>query len=150
MDDVYVVYVPFDKLPKEMLLLILSFIPKNKLYQVNVNRQFEDAILDILGPIVLKNVNTLITCEKIRHTIELKALARALEKNKTLKIIDFCGQSLQYKGFNIFAKALKLNKTLLKICLDSNDIGDDGAILLAQVLEQNTSMEEKDSEESVE
>ena len=99
-----------------MLLLILSFIPKNKLYQVNVNRQFEDTILDILGPIVLKKLRTTFWDTQM-ITIELKALARTLETNKTLKIIDFCGQSLQYKGFNIFAKALKLNKTLLTICL---------------------------------
>lgn len=37
------VYIPFDKLPKEMLLLILGFIPKEKLNQLTeVNREFKD------------------------------------------------------------------------------------------------------------
>jgi hypothetical protein len=41
------VCVPFDKLPKEMLLLILSFIPKEELYQLTeVNREFKDSVFD--------------------------------------------------------------------------------------------------------
>ena len=37
------VCIPFDKLPKEMLLLILGFIPNNEWYKLTeVNREFKD------------------------------------------------------------------------------------------------------------
>ena len=77
----------FKKLPKEIILLILSFIPKNELNKITeIDRHFKDIALDLLAPIIVTK-NIPLNCDKTT-TIELLALARTLEKNKTITILD--------------------------------------------------------------
>ena len=69
-----------------------------------------------------------------------KLLAIALEKNKTLKLVDLSDNLVGDEGTKALAAALEKNTTLHQVYLNSNHIGAEGARALASALEKNTSL----------
>jgi hypothetical protein len=70
-----------------------------------------------------------------------RAIARALEDNKTLERLDLSHNRIGDEGAIAFAEALKKNKSLKKLGLSHNKIGDPGVKALAKSLLENTTLE---------
>jgi Ran GTPase-activating protein (RanGAP) involved in mRNA processing and transport len=66
-------------------------------------------------------------------------LAGALERNRTLKVLDLDSNNIG-DGSRLLAAALERNNSLTALFLTSNNIGDDGARYLAAALERNNSL----------
>ena len=58
----------------------------------------------------------------------------ALAKNNTLEVVNLNNNNIGVEGAKVLAEALKVNTTLERIYLDGNNIGDGGAKYLARVL----------------
>lgn len=69
-------------------------------------------------------------------------IAKALEANTSLKILDMRQNQISDLGSRWIAEALHNNTTLTTIYLSENHIGDEGAKFLAQALEKNATLKE--------
>ncbi|CAJ1954739.1 unnamed protein product [Cylindrotheca closterium] len=65
-----------------------------------------------------------------------------LTRNRTLRVLNLEGNVIHAEGVKSIAKGIisNTNSTLERLYLGFNSIGDDGAIILANVLERNTTL----------
>ncbi|CAF0778231.1 unnamed protein product [Rotaria sp. Silwood1] len=119
-----------------------SSIELAKPKQINV-------LLQRINPKVQKSVESLladpklITLDLSRIQIgdqEAKALAYALQQNKTLNTLDLEHNLIGPQGAQSLANALKENTTLTTISLENNRISDQGAQYFANTLLQNKTL----------
>ena len=76
----------------------------------------------------------------INHSLdrkEIKALAKAIKSNSTLKMLSLSKNQISNDGAASIAEALKKNSTLTELWLYDNKIGDHGAIAIARALKEN-------------
>ena len=66
-----------------------------------------------------------------------KHLSRALEKNKSLEVLDLYNNFLCDEGATIIAKSIRRHPKLDTLILAHNSIGDRGAIAVAEMLPEN-------------
>lgn len=69
-----------------------------------------------------------------------KALACAVSKNSTLKVLDLSHNNIGCNGATALACALSQNSTLKVLNFSQNSIGNDGAVALSQALSCNKSL----------
>lgn len=76
-----------------------------------------------------------------RNTVESSSdIVNLLEKNKSLKKLNLAYNHLGDKGIESIAKALEENKTLKSLNLTGNNISDEGLGYIIKTLEKNKSL----------
>ena len=68
-------------------------------------------------------------------------MAKAISKNKTIKVIDLSENKIKPQGVKHSANALKENNTLQSLYLSGNNIGDEGAEYIANMLAVNKTLQ---------
>ena len=144
------IYINDNQLHFELLFIFICILLTNKQTNDSFNSDF--SFLSINLKIYQKSFNTIIEGLKqniiIKLTIdscmisdeEANVLATALTDNTTLEKLYLHQNNIGDEGAKAIAQVLETNKTLkLKILgLNKNNIGDEGAKAIAQVLETNT------------
>ena len=75
------------------------------------------------------------------------AIAEVISNNSTISILTLCTSSIcidmnliKAKGVTALGKALEGNKSIKKLSLSNNKLGDEGASIISKYLEKNTSI----------
>ena len=92
----------------------------------------------------LKMNNALIEIKlpNIKHIKRAEKLAKAIQVNNSLQILDISGNKIYSDGITALINCLKVNSTIRKLNISSNDISDDKTKYLAEVVRVNTVLQE--------
>ena len=109
---------------------------------ISENGVVQEAVTTLLDNNNLTQVQTelLLSNQNIGNS-EIRVLARALEKNLGVQVLDLSINQIGDEGAVVLAKALEKNQSLQKLNLWENQIGDVGTQALANALEKNKALQ---------
>ena len=124
-----------------------TIINNNKLERVYLNRCFQnnDSLVAILK--VLQNISTLAVLEVANNNITIKEagdIATVLACNSELQVLNLNGNYLQATGIIRIAASLKYTYTLNKLLISNNNITEEAAGDIADVILHNPNLQEVD------
>jgi len=129
---------------KEKMMANLDFKKYIKQKVINLSSKgLNDDDLDILCKVIVQSTaleELHLHCNKL--TLDDGKLANAIAKNTTLKVLWLSDNSINLQGVRHLANALKQNnKPLEDLDLDGNNIGDEGAKYIADMLAVNKTLQ---------
>ena len=108
----------------------------------NVSEEGIKVLVDSLLAPAKASLEDLVGAENAISDDGVGYIAKSLEVNKALKLLDIAECGITEKGAKFLAECLKVNQTLVFLALHSNHISDAGATVIANALPHNHALKQ--------